>query len=121
MLSSLTAFFSRVGSKPALVTEALEKQTTSGFSHLCHLLPDHIPVGNARMRLSMNNIHSPTVVPSGPTTIHSGANGAPQEKTPLMDLIAEKTRVEEELKALGGVLDSVCFLCSGHRISSTFD
>lgn len=60
------------------------------------------------MGLPMNNIHSPTVVvPSGPSTDHSAANGAPQEKMPLMDLIAEKTRVEEELKALGSVLDSV--------------
>ena len=55
----------------------------------------------------MNNIHDPSVVPSGPTTSHSITNGTPQEKVPLMDLIAEKTRVEEELKALGSVLDSV--------------
>lgn len=55
----------------------------------------------------MNNIHSPTVVPSGPSTDHSAANGSTNEKVPLMDLIADKTRVEEELKALGSVLDSV--------------
>ena len=58
----------------------------------------------------MNDIHSPTVVPSGPTSSASALNGIPQEKVPLMDLIAEKSRVEEELKALGSVLDSVCHL-----------
>lgn len=56
----------------------------------------------------MYNLHNPTVVPSGPSPNTSAANGSLQEKTPLMELIAEKARVEEELKALGSVLDSVC-------------
>ena len=56
----------------------------------------------------MDDLHTPTV-PSGPTTTGSRAvNGVGEEKLSLMDLIAEKTRVEEELTALGGVLDSVC-------------
>ena len=55
----------------------------------------------------MDDIHTPTVVPSGPTTGHGAVNGVAKDKLSLMDLIAEKTRVEEELVALGGVLDSV--------------
>ena len=59
------------------------------------------------MGLRMDNIHTPTV-PSGSTTGQGVANGVDKDKLSLMDLIAEKTRVEEELTALGGVLDSVC-------------
>ena len=59
------------------------------------------------MGLRMDDIHTPTV-PSGPTTAQRGANGVGKDKLSLMDLIAEKTRVEEELTALGSVLDSVC-------------
>lgn len=55
----------------------------------------------------MDDIHTPTV-PSGPTTRQRVANGVDKDKLSLMDLIAEKTRVEEELTALGSVLDSVC-------------
>lgn len=55
----------------------------------------------------MDDIHTPTV-PSGPTTAQRVANGVGKDKMSLMDLIAEKTRVEEELSALGSVLDSVC-------------
>ena len=78
-----------------------------------HLFPlihktDLVVTGNENMGLPMNDIHSPTVVPSGPTSSASASNGAPQQKVPLMNLIAEKSRVEEELKALGSVLDSVC-------------
>ena len=59
------------------------------------------------MGLPMNDIHNPTVVPSGPTSVTSAQNGNSQEKVPLMELIEQKVRVEEELKALGSVLDSV--------------
>jgi 26S proteasome non-ATPase regulatory subunit 9 len=53
----------------------------------------------------MDDIHAPTVS-SGPTS--SGyANGIPKEQLSLQELIAEKGRVETELKALGQVLDSV--------------
>lgn len=52
----------------------------------------------------MDNIHAPTVS-SGPTS--SGhSNGIPKEQLSLQELMAEKDRVEAELKALGQVLDS---------------
>ncbi|KAJ4366253.1 putative 26S proteasome regulatory subunit [Neocucurbitaria cava] len=52
----------------------------------------------------MDDIHAPTVS-SGPTS--SGySNGIPKEQLSLQELIAEKDRVETELKALGQVLDS---------------
>jgi 26S proteasome non-ATPase regulatory subunit 9 len=53
----------------------------------------------------MDDIHAPTVS-SGPT---SGGyiNGVSKEQLSLQELIAEKGRVETELKALGQVLDSV--------------
>ena len=54
----------------------------------------------------MDDIHTPTV-PSGPTTGQSVANGVGEDKLSLMDMIAEKTRVEEELTTLGSVLDIV--------------
>ncbi|CAD6577349.1 MAG: GTP-binding nuclear protein gsp1/Ran [Alectoria sarmentosa] len=57
------------------------------------------------MGLLMDDIHTPTV-PSGPTTAQRVANGVGKDKMSLMDLIAEKTRIEEELSALGSVLDS---------------
>ncbi|KAL8797082.1 MAG: hypothetical protein Q9182_007263 [Xanthomendoza sp. 2 TL-2023] len=58
------------------------------------------------MGLPMDDIHTPTV-PSGPASSHNphttnGAGG-----TSLFDLIAEKVRVEEELRALSSVLDSL--------------
>ena len=55
----------------------------------------------------MDDIHTPTV-PSGPTTGQGAVNSVGKDKLSLMDLIAEKTRVEYELTALGSVLDSVC-------------
>ncbi|KAL8800443.1 MAG: hypothetical protein Q9200_007243 [Gallowayella weberi] len=58
------------------------------------------------MGLPMDDIHTPTV-PSGPASSYdphttNGAGG-----TSLLDLIAEKARVEEELRALSSVLDSL--------------
>lgn len=53
----------------------------------------------------MDDIHAPTVS-SGPTT-NGYSNGVPKEQLSLQELIAEKDRVEAELKALGQVLDSV--------------
>ncbi|KAH6642951.1 26S proteasome non-ATPase regulatory subunit 9 [Boeremia exigua] len=52
----------------------------------------------------MDNIHAPTVS-SGPTS-GGYTNGVPKEQLSLQELIAEKDRVEAELKALGQVLDS---------------
>lgn len=53
----------------------------------------------------MDDIHAPTVS-SGPTS-GGYTNGVPKEQLSLQELIAEKERVETELKALGQVLDSV--------------
>lgn len=57
------------------------------------------------MGIPMNNIHAPTVA-SGPTSDHQ-TNGINFEKLSLIDLMAEKDRIETELKALGSVLESV--------------
>jgi 26S proteasome non-ATPase regulatory subunit 9 len=54
----------------------------------------------------MDDIHAPTVS-SGPTS-GGYSNGISKEQLSLQELIAEKDRVEAELKALGQVLDSVC-------------
>lgn len=59
------------------------------------------------MGLPMEDIHTPTV-PSGPTTGYGAANGVEHDRLSLLDLMAEKDRVEAELSALGSVLDSVC-------------
>lgn len=56
----------------------------------------------------MDDIHAPTVS-SGPTSA-GYSNGVPKEQLSLQELIAEKDRVETELKALGQVLDSVGIL-----------
>jgi 26S proteasome non-ATPase regulatory subunit 9 len=53
----------------------------------------------------MDDIHAPTVS-SGPTS-GGYTNGVPKEQLSLQELIAERDRVETELKALGQVLDSV--------------
>jgi 26S proteasome regulatory subunit N4 len=57
------------------------------------------------MGLPMDDLHTPTV-PSGPTTrlqdIDVGLS-----KLSLVELIDRRDRLEEELKALGSVLDSV--------------
>ncbi|CAI6339688.1 unnamed protein product [Periconia digitata] len=52
----------------------------------------------------MDDIHAPTVG-SGPTS-NGYSNGVSKEHLSLQELIAEKDRVETELKALGQVLDS---------------
>lgn len=57
------------------------------------------------MGLRMDDLHTPTV-PSGPTTRLHGDN-AGISRLSLLDLIDRKDRLEEELKALGSVLDSV--------------
>lgn len=59
------------------------------------------------MGLPMEDIHTPTV-PSGPTTGYGAPNGVKHDRSSLLDLMAEKDRVEAELSALGSVLDSVC-------------
>ena len=57
------------------------------------------------MGLPMDDLHTPTV-PSGPTTRVQG-NDVGLSNLTLMELIDKRNRLEEELKALGSVLDSV--------------
>lgn len=57
------------------------------------------------MGLPMANIHAPTVA-SGPIS-RPAANEGSKENLSLMGLMAEKTRIEEELSALSSVLGSV--------------
>lgn len=54
----------------------------------------------------MDSIHTPSVS-SGQTSTTSPSQTPSQDKTPLLDLIAEKDRVESELSALISVLESV--------------
>ncbi len=54
----------------------------------------------------MDDIHTPTV-PSGPASSHTARSTTKDERKTLLDLIADKSNLEEELKALSGVLDSV--------------
>jgi 26S proteasome regulatory subunit N4 len=53
----------------------------------------------------MDDLHTPTVA-SGPTS-QGTSNGVPKEQMTLEELMAEKERIEAELKALSTVLDSV--------------
>ncbi|KAL8932537.1 MAG: hypothetical protein Q9216_006793 [Gyalolechia sp. 2 TL-2023] len=53
----------------------------------------------------MEDIHTPTVA-SGSTSARTAHNTKRHEDVPLLELVAEKAGLEEELKALGGVLDS---------------
>ena len=57
----------------------------------------------------MDDIHTPTVT-SGPTSGPGPTNALDTDKFSLMDLVNEKVKVEEELTALGSVLDSVRLL-----------
>lgn len=58
------------------------------------------------MGLPMDDIHTPTVA-SGPTSGRASNNTKRNGEISLLDLVAEKAGMEEELKALSGVLDSV--------------
>ena len=57
------------------------------------------------MGLHMDNIHTPSV-PSGPASSRP-SQVASDGKKPLLDLIADKGRLESELSALLGVLQTV--------------
>jgi len=59
----------------------------------------------------MDDMHAPTVS-AGP--LSSRSNGVPRDQLTLQELMAEKDRVERELKALGQVLDSVRTCCYHH-------
>jgi hypothetical protein len=56
--------------------------------------------------LTMDSMHAPTI-PSGPTS-KGPANGIKTAGKTLQELQVQKDNLEAELKALGGVLDSVC-------------
>lgn len=56
------------------------------------------------MGLRMDDIHEPTVVPSGPTSQGPSSSAAPKQT--LKQLIEQKENLEAELSALGSVLDS---------------
>ena len=58
------------------------------------------------MGIRMDSIHAPTVE-AGPTSGPSRSNGVDSNTASLFELMAEKDRVEAEIKALGEVLDSV--------------
>lgn len=58
--------------------------------------------------LRMNNLHAPTV-PSGPTS--APATNGNATNLSFAQLQRKKDDVEAELKALGGVLDSVSSNC----------
>ena len=58
------------------------------------------------MGLHMDDLHTPSVPPE-PAPGHQPVENKEQEKIPLLDLIAQKDRVEAELSALMSVLESV--------------
>ena len=57
--------------------------------------------------LRMENLHAPTV-PSGPTSGPAGTNVIQTSGLSFAQLQAKKDNIEAEIKALGGVLESVC-------------
>ncbi len=68
---------------------------------LCSCIPKQFAMG-----LRMENIHTPSVA-SGPTTHHGTSSQTATDTLSLMELMAEKDKVESELTALGSVLESV--------------
>jgi 26S proteasome non-ATPase regulatory subunit 9 len=64
----------------------------------------------------MDNLHAPTV-PSGPTS--APATNGNAAHLGFAELQRKKDDVEAELKALGGVLDSVGFPLQNHFASAT--
>lgn len=66
----------------------------------------------------MENLHAPTV-PSGPTTAQ--VNGADIRGLSFTQLQAKKDNIEAELRALGSVLESVCFsFCNLRTILASY-
>ena len=55
----------------------------------------------------MDDLHTPSVA-SGPTSSFQPSKNGDDDKKSLLDLIADKDRLEAELKALMSVLESVC-------------
>lgn len=56
----------------------------------------------------MENLHAPTV-PSGPTTAPTSDNQLRTNGLTLAELQSKKDNLEAEIRALGSVLESVCF------------
>lgn len=65
----------------------------------------------------MDNIHAPSVA-SGERSDRDLSNGVVSDKSSLMELIAEKDRVESELRALNSVLESVSCQLGSSKIAS---
>jgi len=63
--------------------------------------------------MKMNNLHAPTI-PSGPTS--GGTNGIKTGGLTLPELQIKKENMEAELRALSGVLDSVCTLINSDTV-----
>ncbi len=69
------------------------------------------------MGMPMESIHAPSVA-SGQRSGRDLSNGVGSDKSSLMEIMAEKDRVESELRALSSVLDSVRFPPDSSRIAS---
>ncbi len=69
------------------------------------------------MVMAMDNIHAPSVA-SGERSDRDLSNGVVSDKSSLMELIAEKDRVESELRALNSVLESVSCQLGSSKIAS---
>ena len=65
----------------------------------------------------MDDIHTPTV-PAGPTSAQAEAQDF--SKLSLTELIREKERLEAELQALIGILESVRDLCIRRYVSLSY-
>lgn len=70
-----------------------------------------------KMGMAMDNIHAPSVA-SGERSDRDLSNGVASDKSSLMELIAEKDRVESELRALSSVLESVSCQLDSSKIAS---
>ena len=84
-------------SSPVIIKNAAQGCTTQTPPALTQL--------DMGLPLRMSNIHAPTV-PSGPTSAPT-TNGHAGQQRSFAELQRAKDDVEAELKALGGVLDSV--------------
>lgn len=62
----------------------------------------------------MENLHAPTVQ-SGPTSGPASTNGTQTNGLTLAQLQSKKDNLEAEIRALGGVLDSVSRLSAVRR------
>ena len=91
------------------LTQSSHRHDTSHLTHLIStrdlLIKRHLLKKDMGLPLRMNNLHAPTV-PSGPTSSAAATNGVAGHLS-FAELQLKKDDIEAELKALGGVLDSV--------------